>query len=230
MDGLPADPFGQITRRWRSLDPDERDEQSRRIVGVAFAEARIERPDADCPHHYRRLLTAALAGDAVALGWLADTHRPLLLARGRLLFEQDPGEWGAASLEVLLAAARWADAGSGGPWLRRQVAQQITHRMRRLVERELVRRQLERAVDPARLPRVEVADDVEPHPELTDALELMLSQLDRPTSAGLRATACRLPLAQVAADHGLTKAALKQRMARARRQLRPQLAGFARSA
>ncbi|MFA9444437.1 hypothetical protein [Egicoccus sp. AB-alg6-2] len=230
MDGHPADPFGQITRRWRSLDPDEQDQQSRRIVGVALTDARVERPDADCHHHYRRLLTAALAGDPVALGWLADTHRPLLLVRGRLLFEQDPAEWGAASLEVLLAAARCADAGSGGPWLRRQVAQQITHRMRRLVERELARRQLERAFDPARLPRVEVANNIEPHPELTAALEQLLSELDRPTSAGLRAAACRLPLAPVAADHGLTHSALKQRMARARRQLRPQLAEFARSA
>lgn len=230
MHGQLVDPFGQIVRRWQSLDPAGRDEQSRRIVGVAFADARIETPDAECHHHYQRLVITALTGDAVALGWLADTHRPLLLARGRLLFEQDPAEWGASSVEAMLAAAHWVDAGSGGPWLRRQVAQQITHRMRRLVERELARREVEQACDPARLPRIEVAGDPEPHPQLSDALEQMLSELDGPTSAGLQAVAMRLPLASVAADHGLTHAALKQRVSRARRALRPQLAAFARSA
>jgi DNA-directed RNA polymerase specialized sigma24 family protein len=176
-----------------------------------------------------RLLDAALADDPVALGWLAETHRPLLLTRGRLLFEQDPAEWGAASLEVLVASARFMQ-GDTGPWLRRQVSQQICHRMRRLVRRELARRGCERAVDPSRLPSLEPPGDPEPHPQLTVALERALGRLDDATSAGLRAVAMQLPLATVAADHDLTHAALRQRVARARRQLRPQLADFARSA
>jgi DNA-directed RNA polymerase specialized sigma24 family protein len=225
----PADPFGEVVGRWRNLPTDERDRHSCRIVGVGVADARVERPDDRCHRHYARLLDAALADDPVALGWLAETHRPLLLTRGRLLFEQDPAEWGAASLEVLVASARFMQ-GDTGPWLRRQVSQQICHRMRRLVRRELARRGCERAVDPSRLPSLEPPGDPEPHPQLTVALERALGRLDDATSAGLRAVAMQLPLATVAADHDLTHAALRQRVARARRQLRPQLADFARSA
>jgi hypothetical protein len=65
---------------------------------------------------------------------------------------------------------------------------------------------------------------------LTDVVDRALGRLDAATSAGLRAVAMRRPLSAVAADHDLTHAALKQRVARARRQLRPQLAAFARSA
>jgi DNA-directed RNA polymerase specialized sigma24 family protein len=225
----PVDPFGEVVGRWRNLPPAERDHHSRRIVGVGVADARVERPDAGCHRHYARLLEAALADDPVALGWLAETHRPLLLARGRLLFDHDPAEWGAASLEVLLTSARYVQ-GEAGPWLRRQVAQQICHRMRRLVGRELARRRCERAVDPSRLPSFEPSADPEPHPQLTVALERALGRLDDATSAGLRAVAMQLPLATVAADHDLTHVALRQRVARARRQLRPQLAQFARGA
>ena len=225
-----SDPFGQITARWKHLSVPERDRHAHRIVGVGLGDARIDRPDASCHHHYARLLAAAVAGDPVAVGWLADSHRPLLLTRGRVLFEQDPAEWGAASLEILLAAARAAQAGPGGPWLRRQVNQQITRRIRPLTTRELTRRRFERACDPGRLPHLQSSEESDPHPQLTDVLDRALGELDQATSAGLRAVAMRRPLAPVATDHELTHAALKQRVARARRRLRPQLATFARTA
>lgn len=224
-----SDPLGQITARWKHLSLPERDRHARRIVGVGLSDARIDRPDASCHHHYTRLLAAAVAGDPVAIGWLADSHRPLLLTRGRVLFEQDPAEWGAASLEILLAAAHAAQAGAGGPWLRRQVNQQITRRIRPLTTRELARRRFEQTCDPGRLLHLQSSEESDPHPQLTDVLDRALGELDRATSAGLRAVAMRRPLAPVAVDHELTHAALKQRVARARRRLRPQLATFART-
>ena len=230
MQTTSVDPLGHIVNRWTHLSAFERDRQSHRIVGVGVAQARIERPDAAHHRAYARLVDAALAGDAVAVGWLAHTHRPVLLARGRLLFDRDPSEWAAASLEVLLAAARYAQAGGGGPWLRRQVVQQIGHQMRRLVARELTRRRIEDACDPVWLARLEPPGEPQPHPQLTAALDRALGRLDAATSAGLAAVAAREPLASVAADHHLTPAALRQRMVRARRRLRPQLAEFARSA
>lgn len=99
--------------------------------------------------------------------------------------------------------------------------------MRRLVARELARRRLEDACDPVRLARLEPPGDPQPHPQLTAALDRALGRLDAATSAGLAAVAAREPLTSVAADHDLSAAALRQRMVRARRRLRPQLAEFA---
>jgi DNA-directed RNA polymerase specialized sigma24 family protein len=151
----------------------------------------------------------------------------MLVARGRLLFDRDPTEWSGASLEVLLAALRYAEAQPPGPWLRRQVAQQIGHRFGRIVRRELARYRAERACDPAQLPTFERHVETDPHPQLTDALEGALGRLDPASRAGLQAVARQLPLAPVADAHQLTHAALRQRLVRARRQLRPQLAAFA---
>ena len=224
------DPLGPVVGRWTNLSASDRDREARRIVGMSTAEARIERPDGEHHRGYARLVDAALAGDPVAVGWLTDTHRPLLMARGRVLFDRDPSEWAAASLEVLLTAARYAQTSGGGPWMRRQVMQQITHRMRRLVTRELARRRVENTCDPVRLLRLEPSAETESHPQLTVAVDRMLGRLDAATSAGLQAVAAREPLTPVAAEHHLTPAALRQRLVRARRRLRPELAGFARSA
>lgn len=227
---VTADPFGDVAGRWSRLPAADRDAHARRLVGVALSEARIEDPDASCHQQYAALVAAALAGDQVAFGWLADSHRPLLLARGRVLFDRDPTEWSAASLEVLLASLRYVHAGGPGVWLRRQVAQQICHRLGRLVRRELARLRIERSCDPFQLPRFEPDAEPEPHPQLTDALERALGQLDQATSAGLQAVAMQLPLGAVAEAHHLSLGALRQRLTRARRQLRPQLAAFAPSA
>ena len=222
-----ADPFGDVAGRWTRLSDAERDRHADRLVGVALADARIEDPDASCHEQYAALVAAAVAGDQVAFGWLADSHRPLLLARGRLLVDRDPTEWSSVSLEVLLASLRCAHAGGPGVWLRRQVAQQICHRLGRIVRRELARYRRERPCDPSRLPAFEPDAEPEPHPLLTDALDQALDRLDDATSAGLRAVAMQLPLATVADAHQLSVPALKQRLVRARRQLRPQLAAFA---
>jgi DNA-directed RNA polymerase specialized sigma24 family protein len=230
MVAATADPFGEIAGRWSRLSRADRDRHSRRLVGVGLADARIEDPDAGCYRQYAALVAAALDGDQVAFGWLAESHRPLLLSRGRVLFDRDPTEWSSASLEVLLTALQYAHGPTPGPWLRRQVAQQICHRLGRIVRRELARYRAERACDPFLLTSFECGVDADPHPQLTDALEDALGQLDTATSAGLQAVAMQLPLAAVAAAHDLTHAALKQRLVRARRQLRPQLAAFARTA
>lgn len=84
MQTTSQDPLGPIINRWTHLSTFERDRQASRIVGAGVAEARIERPDAAHHRTYARLIDAALAGDAVAVGWLVDTHRPVLLARGPL--------------------------------------------------------------------------------------------------------------------------------------------------
>lgn len=227
MVDVTADPYGDVAGRWSRLSVAERDRHAYRLVGAGLTQARIEDPDASCHQQYAALVGAALAGDQIAFGWLAESHRPLLLARGRLLFDRDPTEWSSVSLEVLLASLRYAHAGGPGVWLRRQVAQQIGHRLGRIVRRELARYRLERSCDPFHLPSFEPAVEPEPHPQLTDALQRALGQLDEATSAGLRAVAMQLPLAAVADAHQLSPAALRQRLTRARRQLRPQLAAFA---
>ncbi len=227
----PADPYGQVCRRWSGLPPAERDRAALRLVGVPVGQARIHDPGPACHGHYAALVEAALAGDEVAFGWLADSHRPLLVSRGRALFERDPGEWGAASLEVLYRALTIARRTTAGRWLRRRVAQQICHGMTPLVRDELARRRSEQATDPARLAWLEQPSSAgDPHPELTVALRRSLAALELPVRAGFEAAAARTPIGQVAGAHQLSPAALRQRMSRARNQLRPELAGFLRSA
>jgi DNA-directed RNA polymerase specialized sigma24 family protein len=72
-------------------------------------------------------------------------------------------------------------------------------------------------------------DGQDEHTELSAALADMLGRLDDPTRDGLRALAEREPLEAVAAEHGLTHAALRQRVTRARHRLQPQLAPFMRT-
>jgi hypothetical protein len=102
-DSTPA-PFGDVTRRWTSLEGDERQRQTVRLLGLGCAGdalAHVDRPGLDAGACYRQLVPTGASGDPIALGWLATTHRPLLIARGRALLEHDPTEWGAACLEVL---------------------------------------------------------------------------------------------------------------------------------
>ena len=230
-DVLPA-PYGDVTRRWTQLDPETRDTEAVRLVGVPLAAARVDSPDPSCHEQYLTVADAAVAGDEVAFGWLATSHRPVLLSSGRILFEHDPAEWGANSLELLYTALARSNR-AAGPWLRRQVTLHLRGRMARLTRTHLARRGLERPIDPARLygsgmDRVEPLRD--PHPDLTIALERAVARFEPSTRDGLRAVATHEPLAAVAAAHQLSEPALRQRISRARRQMQPELTAFRRSA
>jgi hypothetical protein len=231
MDVRPADPYGEVCRRWTGLSREQRDLQSVRLLGVPVAEARIHVPEPGCHRHYACLVEGALAGDEVAFAWLADSHRPLLLSRGRVLFEKDPGEWGAASVEILYRSLSVSSGTTAGPWLRRQVNQQLCHGMAPLVRRELVRRKAEQATDPVRLVRLEDGGQVgDPHPELTATLATVMARLHPSVRDGFQASAARAPISEVACEHQVSVTALRQRMSRARLWLRPELAAFRPSA
>ena len=131
LDLTPA-PYGTLTRRWTHLSPADKDREARRLVGVARVQARIEQPDATTGQHYVQLVAAGQASDEVALAWLATTHRPLLLDRGRALFAIDPQEWGSVALELLHRTVHDADL-DDGRWLRST----ITQRLHRVMVREV---------------------------------------------------------------------------------------------
>lgn len=225
------DPFGVVCHRWVGLSPAARDEAALRLVGVPVDEAHIDAPGPDDHVHYAALVAHALAGDEVAFAWLATSHRPLLIARGRALLDRDPSEWGAVCVEVLLRALVTARRTTAGPWLRRRVSQQITHGLRREMCRALARWQAEQLVEPQRLVRHERPTPAgDPHPELSAALEESLAALEPVVRAGLEAVANSGRVTAVACTHQVSSAALRQKMSRARLQLRPQLAGYLRSA
>ncbi len=145
-----------VTARWHRLSDQERDAQARRLVGVDCRTAQIDRPTAATAHRYRQLVAHGAADDPIALAWLAVTHRPLLVARGRVLRDRDPSEWGALALAALDRAI-----GRATPddvlWMRRRVSQDLARQMRRNVNRTLRRRQVETPIDPAHLHRHRVA-------------------------------------------------------------------------
>jgi hypothetical protein len=227
-DDTPA-PYGEVTRRWTQLDEVDRDHEARRLLGVTRLQAKIERPTATSTH-YRQLVEAAVADDEVAFAWLATSHRPLLVARGRALLRDDPTEWGAVALDVLHTTLHRVDPGEGR-WLRSTVAQRLSARMSAQIRRHIDRHDREELTDPTylhiHLPPA--PDGQDEHTELSAALADMLGRLDDPTRDGLRALAEREPLEAVAAEHGLTHAALRQRVTRARHRLQPQLAPFMRT-
>jgi hypothetical protein len=229
-DTTPA-PYGDVTRRWSSLSGPERDRHARRLIGVALAQAAIDRPDAHSVCHYRRLLVAARAGDEIAFAWLTCSHRPLLLLRGRALYRADPAEWGAAALEVLHATVQHVEV-ARGRWLRSTVTQRLAKQMDHRVRAYLRCQQHERLVEPRLLhlhaPPVPAVDDDE-HPELSAVLATLLGRLDTATRDGLVALADRESLDPVATAHALTNAALRQRITRARHGLQPQLAAYRRT-
>lgn len=162
----------------------------------------------------------------MAVGWLATTHRPLLITYGRPLFEHDPADWGVICLEILHRTISLADLNEAR-WARRRIARVLQHRMVREVARHLRRRDREHVTAPVRLralqPDVPALLD-NPHPELTLALARALRPLDDTTRDGLWALADHEPLAEVAARHAITHAALRPRITRARRQLQSELA------
>jgi hypothetical protein len=91
-DSTPA-PFGDVTRRWTALGTDARQRHAVRLLGCdcpGDVAVHVDRPGLDAGACYRQQVPAAAAGDPIALGWLATTHRPLLVARGRALLEHDP--------------------------------------------------------------------------------------------------------------------------------------------
>jgi len=230
-DAIPA-PFGDVTRRWCLLPQQDQDRHSRRLLGVALDEVSIERPvDVEQQRQYRTLLDAALEGDAIAFSWLADSHAPLLIARGRPLYHADPDEWGDTALEVLFQGLQRGSAAEE-PWARRRVALHLCSRMSRAVQRYLDRTRHAQLVDPVQLSWRSDAHtpvDSDPHLDLTIAVDEALAELEPSVRAGICAVTAFEPLSEVAAAHDISETLLRQRISRARRQLRPQLAAFSRS-
>ncbi len=225
-------PYGTVTARWHGLSDQERDRHAHRLVGVDHRTAQLERPtltDATADR-YRRLIAHATAGDPTAVAWLAVIHRPLLVARGRVLRDRDPSEWGALALAALDRAI-----GRATPddvlWMRRRVSQDLARQMRRNVNRTLRRRQIETPTDPAQLHRHQVAARGADHPlDLSVELDRVLARLDAPTRDAFLALADRRPLEEVAARHQMPHATVKQRVVRARPRLQSQLAAYHRTA
>ena len=194
-DDTPA-PYGEITRRWTQLSEADRDHEARRLLGVTRLQAKIEQPNATSTH-YRHLVEAAVAADEVAFAWLATSHRPLLIARGRALLRDEPAEWGAAALEVLHTTLHRVDPAEGR-WLRSTVAQRLSARMNVHIRRHIDRQDREELTDPTRL-HIHLppdADDRDVHTELSAALADMLGRLDVPT----RGRAARSSRPRVAGD------------------------------
>jgi hypothetical protein len=224
-------PYEEVTRRWTQLPPKRKDEHAYRLLGIPLAEVEIGTPKSYRQDHYLTLVTAALDGDAIAFAWLAESHRALLVSRGRTLLQHDPDTWAEVALEALHQGLRRA-ADAVGPWSRRRVALHLRSRMARAVRINGRRADIELATDPHVLPSY-CRDHEDPygsvHPELTEALDTALARVEPATAEGLRAAARLEPLTPVAEAHRIDEAALRQRMARTRCQLRPQLAGFART-
>jgi hypothetical protein len=226
-DPTPA-PYGTVTRRWSWLTDPERDRHAHRLLGVDLAHAHIDRPELHTAEHYRQLLAAARGDDEIAFAWLACSHRPLLLVRGRALYTADVAEWGAVALEVLHATIHHVDL-QQGRWLRSTVSQRLTRLMDQHVRAFRTARRHERLLEPQLLHRHAPpvpAVDADEHPELSAALATLLARLDVATRAGLIALADRDSLELVAAAHALTDTALRQRITRARHRLQPHLAAY----
>ena len=233
MYDLTPAPFGDVTRRWTSLDKAERQRHAARLVACTRRDdivAHVDRPGLDGGVCYQQLVPAAAAGDPIALAWLATTHRPLLIARGRALFDHDPSEWGAVCLEVLHVTLASADL-SEVTWLRRRIARKLTHRLSREVVQHLERRRREYPIEDPRLHARQAPAagcDWDPHPDLTMHLDRALHALDAPARESLLALANREPLARIAERHDLSYAAVRQRVTRARKRLQPELAVYRR--
>ena len=232
FDDTPA-PLGDVTRRWAHLDDDCRERHATRLLGVdcpGNRVAHVETPKVDDGRCYRRLVVAAIDGDPIALGWITTTHRPLLVSHGRALLERDPSEWGAVCLEQLHRIMVNADL-SESRWLRRRVARQLVHRLGGIVAEHVSRCQREEPVEPVHLSMQQA--HAKALPELTDdrlaeELARLLSELDPPSRDGLVALAEHVPLYEIADRHELTYAAIRQRVTRARKQLRSELAPYRR--
>ena len=230
-DPTPA-PFGDVTRRWTQLTDVQREDHTLRLVGGCQGDvvAHVDDPPLDDGRCYAQLIRPAVGGDEIALGWLATTHRPLLLTRGRVLFAHDPSEWGAVCLEALHVTLARVDLDLG-PWLRRRISHKLITRVGSAVSRHLSARRVERPTAPAVLRHYRVATAPrDPHPELAHSLATILGELDAPTRDAFYAIAQDRPIYEVADRHRLSYDAMRQRVSRARRRLQPELAEFVRVA
>ena len=232
FDPTPS-PFGDITRRFTHLTCHDRAGHTDRLLGAVCHEPcsdHVDQPGLDGGVCYRQLVVAVRAGDPVALGWLATTHRPLLLARGAALFEHDPSEWGAVCLEGLHVTVARIDL-SIGRWVRRRVAHHLSRHVSRAAARHLQHRRREQPTAPELLHQARAASTgarFDPDLELSIVLDGLLAGLDPATRDGFLALANEQPIEAVADRHHLSQAAVRQRMSRARRQLQPQLADYRR--
>lgn len=234
FDDTPA-PLGDVTRRWSCLDDEDRERHAVRLLGrdcPGDRIAHVETPKVDDGTCYHRLVIAAIDGDPIALGWITTTHRPLLVSHGRALLERDPSEWGAVCLEQLHRIMVKADL-SDTRWLRRRIARQLVHRIGGIVADHLGRSRREEPVEPVQLSTHHAA--VQAPSETTDDrlagdLARLLSELDVPSRDALLALAEHVPLYEIADRHELSYAAIRQRVSRARRQLRSELAVYRRAA
>lgn len=234
-DTTPS-PLGDITRRWTQLPDAERDRHVTRLLDNTCPDAgpvHVDRPALDGGCCYRPLVPAAVGGDPVAIGWLATTHRPLLVARGRALLEHDASEWGAVCLEALHVTLASADL-SEVRWLRRRVARRLTSRLAKAVVAHLDRRSREQLTvpDQLRLTQPWTGDPQwDLHAlDLSVELDRALAGVDAVARDALLALADDVPLSDVAARHGLSYVAVRQRVSRARRRLQPELAAYRRTA
>ena len=231
MSACSTTPYDEVTRRWTQLSRDCQDHHARRLLGVPLAEVRISSPETYQQEHYLGLVGAALDGDAVAFGWLAESHRAVLMARGRTLLLHDAETWAEVALEILHQGLRRA-ATAAGPWSRRRVALHLCSRMARAVRSHGRCAATELVTDPHELPAYcRAGEDPRSsmHPELVEAIDAALRRLAPATADGLRAVARLQPLTPVARAYQIDEAALRKRLTRARHQLRPQLAGFVRA-
>lgn len=230
-DDIPS-PFGDVTRRWTHLTDQERDGHAFRLLSRCPTAdvAHFERPQLDDGVCYAEVVEAAAAGDLIALAWLASSHCPILLVRGRALYEDDPSEWGLVCLEALHRVLARVDVGIGR-WLRRRVVQHTCRQVSRTVERHLARRDREVATDPVLLGdsgrdiEVEFEDE---DLDLAIAIDEALTDLSPATRDAFLALASDEPLSTVADWHHLPTGAIRNRVWRARSKLQPQLAGFVR--
>lgn len=228
-DPTPA-PFGNLTRRWTQLTDSQHEDHAHRLIGdcAGDVQAHVENPPLDDGGCYSRLVRSAVSGDEIGWGWLATTHRPLLLVCGRVLFAHDPSEWGAVCLEALHITVDRVDPDLGR-WLRRRVSKRLTTRLGRATASHLSSRRHERPTAPTVLHRLHLATPVrDPHLELSQALTAVLDELDAPTRDAFYAIADNRPMYEVADRYELSYDAMRQRVSRARRRLRPELAGFVR--
>lgn len=232
MSDTTPPPYGDVTRQWTHLPEPEKAHHAERILGDLWAAPRTGPVTDPTPAQYERLVHAARAGDELAFAWIATTHRPMLLAAGRALLEDDPDEWGSTCLELLHAHLLRAQL-KAGIWLRRHIATRLKGDLAGQVRRHLARRRTERATDPVvDLPRLRT--DAAAWPDTDDNFELAadlaraLRRYDRPTFEGLLALSDGVPLSTVADDWGLSHATMRQRVTRARAELQPALAHYQR--
>ncbi len=232
-DPTPA-PYGLVTRRWTQLPPTSAAAAGARILRGGScpkpSAAHVDRPGDDLGQCYAALVGAAAVGDELALSWLATSHRPLLIARGRALFNLDPSEWGAVCLEALHRALGQLDH-TCGQWLRRRMALNVARRVSEESARSLARLDRERLTDPFLMDiRTSAQPAVDLDADLAIHLHGLLADLDAATRDGFLALAACEPLAAVAERHELTTNAMRVRLTRARAVLQPQLTNFVRAA